>query len=46
MNFINICPLYNRAIMKEKAILKALLKMIILEVKKAKLTSITKLLKA
>jgi hypothetical protein len=46
MNLTNICPLYNRAIVKEKAILKAILKMIILEVKKAKLTSTTRLLEA
>jgi hypothetical protein len=39
--------LYNRAIIKEKAILKALLKMIILKAnKKAKSTLITRLLKA
>jgi len=39
--------LYNRAIIKEKAILKALLKMIILKVnKKAKSTLIIRLLKA
>jgi len=47
MNLINICPLYNRAIIKEKAILaKALPKMIILEVEKTKSTLITRLLKA
>ena len=46
MNLTNIRPLYNRAIVKKKAILKALLKMIILKVKKAKLTLIIKLLKA
>ena len=51
MNLTNIRPLYNRAIIKEKAILKALLKallkMIILEVnKKAKSTLITRLLEA
>ena len=47
MNPTDICPLYNRAIIKEKAILKALPKMIILEVnKKAKSTLITRLLEA
>jgi hypothetical protein len=46
INPINICFLNNRAIIKEKAILKALLKMIIFKVKKAKLISITRLLEA
>jgi len=47
MNPTNIRPLYDRAIVKEKAILaKALLKMIILEVEKTKSTSITRLLEA
>ena len=47
MNPTNIRPLYDRAIVKEKAILsKSLLKMIILEVEKTKSTSITRLLEA
>ena len=51
MNLIDIRPSYDQAIVKGKAILKALLKalpkMIILEVnKKAKSTSTTRLLKA
>ena len=47
MNPTNIRPLYDRAIIKEKAILaKALPKMIILEVKKTKSTLITRLLEA
>ena len=47
MNPTNIRPLYNRAIVKEKAILaKALLKMIILEVEKTKSTLIIRLLEA
>ena len=46
MNPTDIRPSYNRAIVKEKAILKALPKMIIPEVKKAKSTSTTRLLKA
>ena len=47
MNPTNIRPLYDRAIVKEKAILaKALLKMIILEVKKTKSTLTIKLLEA
>ena len=46
MNLTNIRPLYDRAIIKEKATLKAILKIIILEVKKTKSTLTTKLLKA
>jgi hypothetical protein len=46
INPTNICPLYNRAIIKEKAILKAILKIIILKVKKTKSILTTKLLKA
>ena len=47
MNPTNIRPLYDRAIIKEKAILaKALPKMIIPEVEKTKSTSTTRLLKA
>jgi len=46
INPINICPLYNRAIIKEKATLKAILKIIILEVKKTKSILIIKLLEA
>ena len=47
INPTNIRPLYNRAIIKEKAILaKALLKMIILEVEKTKSTLTIRLLKA
>jgi hypothetical protein len=46
MNLTKIRPLYDRAIIKEKATLKAILKIIILEVKKTKSTLTTKLLKA
>jgi hypothetical protein len=47
MNPTDIRPLYNRAIIKEKAIPKALPKMIILEVnKKAKSTLTIRLLEA
>jgi hypothetical protein len=46
INPTDIRPPYDRAIVKEKAILKAIPKMIILEVKKAKSTSTTRLLEA
>ena len=47
MNPTDIRPPYDRAIIKEKAILaKALLKMIILEVEKTKSTLTTRLLEA